>query len=208
MKIASILSAVGLSSAATSKEIAIDTYNQLAMDSTLLIEKKVPYGNLCQTINDYKFYDFQPLNKVGHEGTNANQLTLKGSEKQSSDPAQPPQKIPGGVFLYDICESDLHINQEKLDEIEEFKGSNDINSCSELEPGNAYYVSEGKCVYSFDESVFTNKSDGFTLTFTSEQPCAADESKNYQFILDTKCSQDEGDKFVNLGKSDECTAIY
>ena len=88
-------------------------------------DQKIPYGDVCQAVHNYKLFDFQPLDSVGSAG--------------EGHPSQLAQK-KGGYFLYDICKENLELTQNKLDEIEAYKGSNNLTTCDALDDGNAYFV--------------------------------------------------------------------
>lgn len=70
----------------------------------------------------------------------------------------------------------------------------------------------GKCVYTFDKADFkgyrnssssSGSTNGFTITYTSEQTCTDDASKNYVFTIDAVCAKDHSEDPIVYGT---CTA--
>jgi hypothetical protein len=79
--------------------------------------------------------------------------------------------------------------------------------------GSAYYIDGDDCAYSFKSSTIegTPGADadaeplGFTLTYTSEEKCAAGEGK-FTYTLNMVCDKDNEGTSFTAGEAGDCKA--
>lgn len=59
--------------------------------------------------------------------------------------------------------------------------------------GNAYFKHGKECVYSFHDAEFDTTDAAIQLVYTSKQKCKADPTKNFKFIIEGTCAEQESE---------------
>ena len=171
---------------------------------------QLPSG-ICQTKFGYQVYDITPFDSAHREKSKS--LPAYVDMTDSSDGFN-------STFMYKACSSwtmkDKVLtssNQAKAVSVYDSK-LNQTNVT--IDDGcdtksSAYYMEDGKCVYTFKRPDFTgikntsselNTTKGFKVTYTSNEPCTKDATKKFTFTINQICNPGKEKEDSDFGSGD------
>ena len=167
------------------------------LDSTIsMASTKVPSGS-CQILAGLDLYDLKPLESIG---------IVKGV-----DPEGTPAVIDkDGAFLFKTCGFPWSMTKPYLAKTK--SSSSELGSNCAAKKGNAFYVENGDCSYSFNGSEIENTPGatadadplGFTLTYTSEEKCTKGDGK-FTYTINMVCNKANDGTFIS-NEGTDCAA--
>lgn len=146
------------------------------------LDQKIGFG-LCQARDGYDVFD---LNKFDQSGRDKSKKTATVITSSTS----------GDMFAYKACQAPYTMT----DNVAGSGNTVSTSSCANMK-GNAYWISGGKCLYSFKNAEFKGIDGsvpdttgslnlGFKLKYKSNEKCAGDDD-GFKLELSAYCETDK-----------------